>query len=107
MSAYGRVSRGHSSNRVGSGIRLGDGGAAHDNEVRGHKQVGIVASPAPHGGLWMGNRAFDNGSAGLFAFGGVNQNVLASKNVASGNVSEQITGSIESTGDNLCGGVPC
>jgi len=55
----------------------------------------------------MGNRAFDNGSAGLFAFGGVNQNVLASKNVASGNVSEQITGSIESTGDNLCGGVPC
>ena len=105
----GRITRSFAGANVTVGIGLDAGGYAEGHEARANGGIGIYLSTLlsiTQGGELIGNRAFDNGSQGIFAqIGG--DGVLVSRNVISRNAVLGIGDVPSSLGDNLCNGTRC
>jgi len=107
LGAAGRVSRSFAGGNREDGIRLSEGASVDANEVRanGHDGINISTSGAGLGGYVAGNRAFQNGSAGIVATG----SSLLSRNVVVGNVGASIVLWLpaKSLLENICDGSFC
>jgi parallel beta-helix repeat protein len=87
VAPYGRVSDSVGLQNFGAGIAVGTGGAAHGNEVRGNSAIGVSVGAGVLGVSLTGNRALENGGAGISS----GSSAVVTGNQVVGNAGDGIT----------------